>query len=94
MSTRFPDLTYAAEMVPGRRDALRPGPSPAGPAADSPADAKPPLSATERTRRRLAGDTASYLNQHTRTRQAAAHATEQVSRCVIIAGCGYRVRSA
>jgi uncharacterized protein len=52
MSTRSPDLTDAAEMVPGRRDALRPGPSPAGPATDSPADTKPPLSATERTRHR------------------------------------------
>jgi uncharacterized protein len=52
MSARSPDLPGTAETVPGRRDALKPGPSPAGPATDSPAGAKPPLAATERTRLR------------------------------------------
>jgi uncharacterized protein len=52
MSTQSPDLSSTTDTVPGRRDALRPGPSPAGPAADSPAGGKLPLSATERTRHR------------------------------------------
>jgi uncharacterized protein len=52
MSAPSPDLPIKPDTVPGRRDALTPGPSPAGPAPDSPGGGKLPLSATERTRLR------------------------------------------
>jgi uncharacterized protein len=52
MSAQSPDLPIAADTVPGRRDALAVGPSPAPPAANGPAGGKLPLSATERTRHR------------------------------------------
>ena len=50
MSGQPPDLSSTADTMPGRRDALTAGPSPA--AANSPADGRLPLSATERTRHR------------------------------------------
>ena len=52
MRTQSPDLPITADTVPGRRDALTASPSPAVPATNSPADGRPPLSATERTRHR------------------------------------------
>jgi uncharacterized protein len=52
MSAPSPDLSGTADTVPGRRDALAAGASPAGQAADTPGGGKPPLSATERTRLR------------------------------------------
>jgi uncharacterized protein len=52
MSAQPPDLPDKPDTVPGRRDALTPGPSPAVPATDSPVSGKLPLSATERTRHR------------------------------------------
>jgi uncharacterized protein len=52
MSAPSLDLPDTAQTVLGRRDALAPSPSPAGPATDSPAGGKLPLSATERTRHR------------------------------------------
>jgi uncharacterized protein len=52
MSTQPPDLSNRPDAVPGRRDALTASPSQAAPAAASPAGAKLPLSATERTRHR------------------------------------------
>jgi uncharacterized protein len=52
MSPQSPDLSSTADTVPGRRDALTASPSPAVPAANSPAGGKLPLSATERTRHR------------------------------------------
>jgi uncharacterized protein len=52
MSARPPDLSTTADTVPGRRGALTASPPQAAPATHSPADGKPPLSATERTRHR------------------------------------------
>jgi uncharacterized protein len=52
MKTHSPDPSNPADTVPGRRDALKPGPSPAGPATGTPGGGKLPLSATERTRLR------------------------------------------
>ena len=52
MSARSPDLSNKPGTVPGRRDALTASPPPAGPATNSPAGGKLPLSATERTRHR------------------------------------------
>jgi nitroimidazol reductase NimA-like FMN-containing flavoprotein (pyridoxamine 5'-phosphate oxidase superfamily) len=52
MSAQSPDLSITADTVPGRRDALTASPSQAGPATNSPAGGKLPLSATERTRHR------------------------------------------
>jgi uncharacterized protein len=52
MSAQSPDPSITADTVPGRRGALRAGPSQAMPATHSPAGGKPPLSATERTRHR------------------------------------------
>ena len=52
MSARSPDLPGKPGTVPGRRDALTASPPPAGPATNSPAGGKLPLSATQRTRHR------------------------------------------
>jgi hypothetical protein len=52
MSVRSPDLSNKPGTVPGRRDARTASPPPAGPATNSPAGGKLPLSATERTRHR------------------------------------------
>ena len=52
MSAPSPDPPSTADTVPGRRDALAAGPSPAVPAAKSPTGGRLPLSATGRTRHR------------------------------------------
>jgi uncharacterized protein len=52
MSTPPADPPIKPDTVPGRRDALTASPSPVGPATDTPASGRLPLSATGRTRLR------------------------------------------
>ena len=52
MSAQSPDQSSKPDTVPGRRDALAAGPSPAVPATGTPGGVRLPLSATKRTRLR------------------------------------------